>query len=64
MPVSAGRFTVDGDGMPSETSFNALVSSAANVSTYVLTIEPEPDPDPAPSATHLLGGDFSGNQAA
>jgi hypothetical protein len=63
VPVSAGRFTVDGVGDPSQTMFTVLVGDSADVSTYVLTIEPDPDPDPAPSATHLLGGDFSANQA-
>lgn len=62
-PVSAGRFTVDGAGNPSETMFTVAVGNSADVSTYVLTIEPEPDPDPLPSATHLLAGDFTGDQA-
>lgn len=63
VPVSAGRFTVDGAGEPSETMFTVMVADSADVSTYVLTIEPDPDPDPMPSATHLLAGDFSGDEA-
>ncbi len=61
--IGAGRFTVDGAGDPSETSFTAMVQNSAAVSAYVLTIEPEPDADPGPSMTHLLGGDFSNAQA-
>ena len=63
-PVSAGRFTVDDEGVASSTEFTAEVGSAADVSTYVLTIEPEPDTDPAPTATHVVAGDFSEGSAA
>lgn len=53
-PVTAGRFTVDADGNPSETMF-AIDSSAT---AYILTIEPAVGDDPAPSAVHLLAGDI------
>ncbi len=63
-PVSTGTFTVDSNGMPSRTDFSAMVSDAAGIGAFVLTIEPAPDPDPAPSHVHLLGGAFSGGHAS
>ncbi len=61
--VSAGRFSVDAEGNADLDSFTAEVSAVANVSTYVLTIEPAEGDDPAPSATHVVAGDFDGNSA-
>lgn len=57
-PVSAGIFTVDADGTPSQTSFSLDADDVANATAYVLTIEPSPDNDPTPSSTHILAGDF------
>ena len=63
MPVSTGRFGIDGAGAPSVTSamFPQAVATAAT--DFVLTIEPNPDPDPAPAATKVLGGPFAAGQA-
>ncbi|MEM8857258.1 MAG: hypothetical protein AAGD96_03000 [Chloroflexota bacterium] len=61
--VSAGRFSVDAQGKPSESEFRVDVSAIANVGKYVLTIEPVEGDDPAPSATHILAGDFDGENA-
>ncbi|MFK7802812.1 MAG: anti-sigma factor, partial [Anaerolineae bacterium] len=57
-PVSAGRFTVDDAGIPSETEFALEVSAAGDVTKYILTIEPAVGDDPAPADTHLLAGAF------
>jgi len=62
-PVSAGIFTVDANGTPSQTTFNLDADDVANATAYVLTIEPSPDSDPAPSSTHILAGDFGGTDA-
>jgi len=61
--VSAGRFSVLADGSLSRTDFAIEVADLAEVSTYVLTIEPMVDADPGPSHVHVFGGDFSGGTA-
>lgn len=61
-PVSTGTFTVDGSGNLSDDTFS-VAANIADVSTFVLTIEPDPDPDPAPADTHILAGDFAGGFA-
>ena len=61
-PVTTGVFTVNDDGVLSQTSFD--VPRLSDASTFVLTIEPSPDNDPAPSAVHIVAGDFSGNTAS
>ncbi|MHC4452101.1 MAG: anti-sigma factor domain-containing protein, partial [Planctomycetota bacterium] len=63
-PVSAGRFSVNGGGVPSDTTFEVDRDDADRATAYVLTIEPAIGDDPAPSDVHLLGGDFSGVAAA
>ncbi|MCR9153642.1 MAG: hypothetical protein NXI09_05995 [Bacteroidetes bacterium] len=63
-PISAGIFSVDADGNPSQTSFSLNADDLAAASTYVLTIEPSPDPDPSPSSVHILAGDFSSDMAS
>ena len=63
-PVSTGLFQVDGNGQPSQTSFNVSESDRANATAYVLSIEPFPDNDPAPSDIKILGGAFAGNTAS
>lgn len=60
-PVTTGRFSVDGSGMLSQTSFNLNYEDITAASTFVLTIEPAVGDDPAPSSVHILAGDFSGN---
>ena len=63
-PVSTGTFTVDENGVASQTTFGFEGSyHHRDLGPFVLTIEPSPDPDPAPSATHLLAGDFRGKRA-
>ena len=58
MPVTTGTFTVDVNGVLSQTTFSVNTSDLINATTFVLTIEPIPDPDPDPSSTHILGGNF------
>lgn len=62
-PVSTGTFTVDGDGVPSQEYFPTTVSSVADATAFILTIEPVPDSDPAPSAVHFLAGDLVNGRA-
>ena len=62
-PVSAGLFTVDATGTPSQTSFALPIADLDAATKYVLTIEPSPDSDPAPSKVHILAGAFSGTDA-
>ncbi len=57
-PVTTGTFTVDTNGMLSQTIFSVNQSDLINATTFVLTIEPIPDPDPDPSSTHILAGNF------
>jgi len=63
-PVSTGIFTVDGSGVPSQTSFMISAADEAAASTFILTIEPFPDADPAPASTRILAGDFNNGIAA
>ena len=63
-PVSTGVFTVDENGLPSQSYFPTHVSSLDAIDAFVLTIEPVPDSDPSPSAVHLLGGDFIGSASS
>jgi hypothetical protein len=57
-PKSAGRFTVNDQGVMSQNSFAVTSADLASTTAYVLTIEPQNDTDPAPTKTHLLAGDF------
>jgi hypothetical protein len=57
-PKSAGRFTVNDQGVMSQNSFSVTSADLASTTAYVLTIEPQNDTDPAPTKTHLLAGDF------
>ena len=60
-PVTTGRFSVDGSGVLSQTSFTLGYDNLTMASTFVLTIEPAVGDDPAPSPVHILAGDFSGD---
>jgi len=63
---SAGRFTVDASGSPSQNVFDFPGSTVSNSSAYILTIEPANETGAdlaAPSSTHILAGDFSGSSA-
>ncbi len=62
-PVAAGRFTVDADGVPSQSEFAVDPVAADNATAYVLTIEPAVGDDPAPSSVHILAGEYDGNGA-
>jgi hypothetical protein len=62
-PVSTGRFTVDSDGMPSESSFSVDALDAGAAGAFVLTIEPTTGDDPAPSDTHIVAGDLAEGSA-
>ncbi len=62
-PVSTGVFTVNSQGMLSQTSFSLNSSQLNNAVKFVLTIEPVPDPSPNPSGVKILAGAFSGNTA-
>ena len=57
-PKSAGRFTVNDQGVMSHNSFALESADIASATAYVLTIEPQNDTDPAHTKTHLLAGDF------
>ena len=62
-PVAAGTFSVDSNGVLSETKFLIPAKTLDSATEYVLTIEPNPDPDPTPSKVHVLGGDFVSDNA-
>ena len=62
-PVSTGRFTVDGAGVPSETSFEVDESDAQSATAFILTLEPAVGDDPAPSDVRLLAGDIAAGAA-
>ena len=61
--VSSGRFSVNSSGALSQTMFPVNSEQLDKATRFVLTIEPATDPDPGPSAVHILGGNFSGDQA-
>ena len=63
-PVSTGTFSVNSNGMLSQTSFTVSSSDLSNATKFVLTIEPVPDPSPNPSGVKILAGTFSGNNAS
>lgn len=60
-PVTTGRFSVDANGQLSETLFTLDRDVLQAATTFVLTIEPAVGDDPAPSDTHILAGNFSGD---
>ena len=63
MPVSTGKFNITPAGVMAPKVFPVNADDLAAATTFVLTIEPQPDPDPAPAQTHVLAGDFSGDDA-
>jgi len=63
-PVSTGLFTVNDSGIPSQADFSINTAQLTAATKFVLTIEPTVDTDLAPSATKILAGDFSGNNAS
>lgn len=62
-PISTGRFTVNVDGILSQTAFELPSETVSDATKFILTIEPNPDTDPDPSAQKLIAGDFSGESA-
>jgi len=61
-PVTTGRFQIE-EGTDVYDGWVARADADA-AAAFVLTIEPEEGDDPAPSATHVLGGDVEGTEAA
>ncbi|MFD1552892.1 hypothetical protein DNU06_07990 [Putridiphycobacter roseus] len=61
--ISTGVFEVNDAGEMSTTTFEVNQKDLEDASTFVLTIEPANDTDPKPSAIHILGGEFSGENA-
>jgi hypothetical protein len=62
-PVTTGVFSVNSSGVLSQTTFPIPEDQLNSATKFILTIEPFPDPLPAPTATHILAGDFVGNNA-
>jgi hypothetical protein len=62
-PVTTGTFTVNTDGVLSQTIFEVPITTLDAATKFVLSIEPSPDLDPAPSDQKLIAGDFSGDTA-
>lgn len=62
-PVTTGVFTVNSNGVQSQTSFPISTANLEAASKFILTIEPYPDSDPNPTKTHILAGDFISNSA-
>ena len=63
-PKSTGIFTVDGNGVPSQTVFDLNEDDLEAATAFILTIEPSPDPDPSPSDVHIVAGDFNASSAS
>ncbi len=57
-PVTAGRFSVDDDGVATPASFELSQEDVDAATLYVLTIEPAEGDDPAPSHTHIVAGEI------
>lgn len=63
-PISTGTFTVNGDGVISNTTATIDAEDLAVATVFVITIEPIPDPNPTtPSGTVMVGGNFDSNVA-
>ena len=62
-PVTTGVFSVNSNGVPSQTSFPISTANLDAATKFILTIEPFPDSDPNPTNTHILAGDFVSNSA-
>ena len=62
-PVSAGKFSVNTEGVLSKTLFTIPSTVLDNATQYVLTVEPDQDTDPTPSKVHVLAGGFISNSA-
>ena len=62
-PVSTGTFTVNANGVLSQTSFEVAQETLDNATKFVLTLEPNPDIDPLPSDQKLVASDFTADTA-
>lgn len=62
-PVTTGVFSVDSEGVLSQTKFDVAADDLASATRFVLSIEPTNDTDPAPSDTKYLVGDFNDTSA-
>ena len=60
-PITTGRFSVNDNGVLSQSSFNLDLDDLDAATTFILTIEPAVGDAPSPSAVHILAGDFIGN---
>ncbi len=58
-PVSAGRFSVDDNGVATPASFELSSDDASAAPVFVLTIEPATGDAPEPADTHILAGALS-----
>lgn len=63
-PVSTGVFTVNSEGVLSQTNFEIEETVLDAATTFVLSIEPSVDSDPAPADTKILVGNFSNDNAS
>lgn len=63
-PISTGTFNVDADGNLSQSTFTVSIADLDAATDFVLSIEPVPDNDASPSAIKIMGGSFSGSDAA
>ena len=63
-PKTTGVFTVNANGVASQTTFEVGEEDLEKATAFILTVEPSPVSDPAPSAVHILAGDFSADNAA
>jgi len=62
-PISTGVFSVNQNGVLSQTEFQVSSEMLNEATKFILTVEPNPDPDPNPSDQKLIAGDFNGNSA-
>lgn len=63
-PLTTGRFSVNANGVLSQSAFEISSELLMDATKFILTIEPNPDPDPNPSAQKLIAGDFNGGSAS
>jgi hypothetical protein len=63
-PVTAGRFTVDANGVMTPAEFSVDADQADRASVFVLTVEPATGDAPEPASTHILAGAISGGASS
>ncbi|WP_339704338.1 anti-sigma factor [uncultured Kriegella sp.] len=62
-PISTGTFSVDENGVLSQSQFEINAEQLNAAVSFVLSIEPVPDPSPDPADTKIFVGDFEGKTA-